>query len=113
MPSSIEFIVQTFYKSGVDKTDPSAYGRGTTDADKAAGNTSLQFHEGSHGTDYVDALKGFSFPASLAPGVVKESEFNGMMAFIKGLEPMSEQSTDETGYTQTQYYIDHPDKKPK
>ena len=113
MPSTIQFTVQTFYRAGVDKSDPSAYGRGTTDADKAAGNTSLQFHEGSHGTDYVDALKGFSFPASLAPGVVTESEFNGMMAFLKGLEGMSEQNTDEVGYTQTQYYIDHPEKKPK
>lgn len=113
MPSTIQFTVQTFYKQGVDKTDPSAYGRGTTDADKEAGNTSLQFHEGSHGTDYVNALKGFSFPASIAPGVVTESEFNDMMAFLKTLDEMSEQSTDEVGYTQSQYYADNPKKKPK
>lgn len=48
----INITIQTVYKQGVNKTATSAYGRGTTAADKAAGNTSLRFHEGSHG-DFV------------------------------------------------------------
>ncbi len=52
----ITLIVQTTYKEGVSAADPVKFGRGTTAEDKKAGNTSLRFHEGTHGSlgmDYV------------------------------------------------------------
>jgi hypothetical protein len=60
VPPGVE--IQTSYaasgsQAGADPlTATSAYGRGTTTADVAAGNTSLRFHEGSHGADYLAYL---------------------------------------------------------
>jgi hypothetical protein len=60
-PTPIVFI-QTRYGPGVTAASPSGYGRGTTPEDIAGGrlaprSTSLGFHEGSHGLDYVDFLE--------------------------------------------------------
>ncbi len=52
----IKLMIQTTYKEGVSPADPVKFGRGTTAEDKKAGNTSLRFHEGTHGSlgmDYV------------------------------------------------------------
>lgn len=43
-------------------TNTSAYGRGSTAADKAAGTTSLRFHESQHGQDFLDFLASHPFP---------------------------------------------------
>lgn len=48
--------IQTEYETGVTPSGPSAYGRGTTTEDKAAGNTSLRFHEGCHGVDFLEYI---------------------------------------------------------
>ena len=62
MPVTPGVEIQTSYaasgsQAGADPlTATSAYGRGTTTADVAAGNTSLRFHEGSHGADYLSYL---------------------------------------------------------
>ena len=58
----IKIIIQTVYRVGVNKNIVSAYGRGTTTEDKEAGNTSLKFHEGSHGTDYLQYIKQNPYP---------------------------------------------------
>jgi hypothetical protein len=44
--------IKTFFGRSAAASDRSAYGRGTTADDIAAGNTSLGFHEGNHGQDY-------------------------------------------------------------
>jgi hypothetical protein len=54
--------IQTFYGSGITSTSTSGYGRGTTPEDIAGGrvtprSTSVGFHEGSHGLDYVEFLQ--------------------------------------------------------
>jgi hypothetical protein len=58
--------VQSAYEVGrrEDPRDPgtSAYGRGTTAADIAAGTTSLQFHEAQHGLDYMEWIRTRPFP---------------------------------------------------
>jgi hypothetical protein len=46
----LQVTISTIYKKGVNPLANSAYGRGTTPSDIAAGRISLQFHEGSHGT---------------------------------------------------------------
>jgi Domain of unknown function (DUF4157) len=48
--------IKTFYGTRAASSDTSGYGRGTTAADIAAGNTTLGFHEGSHGQDYQDYI---------------------------------------------------------
>ncbi|MEO7312804.1 MAG: DUF4157 domain-containing protein [Chitinophagaceae bacterium] len=113
MPANILISIRTTYQPAVSKQDPSGYGRGTTTADQAGGNTTIQFHEGSHGTDYLVGAKAITFPASLQPGTVTKAEYDTMVAAIVQLGAGSIASTDDVGYTQTQYYIDHPDKKPK
>jgi hypothetical protein len=50
-------------QAGLDPlTAPSGYGRGTTAADVAAGNTSLHFHESRHGADFLDFIAAHPFP---------------------------------------------------
>jgi hypothetical protein len=46
--ATVEIGTQTTYRDPKDKSGTSAYGRGTTEADKKAGNTSLGFHEQQH-----------------------------------------------------------------
>lgn len=48
--------IKTFFGTGAMASDPSAYGRGTTAADRTAGDTSLGFHESRHGQDYQDYI---------------------------------------------------------
>ena len=43
-------------------TATSAYGRGTTTADVAAGTTTLRFHESRHGEDFLDFIATNPFP---------------------------------------------------
>jgi hypothetical protein len=113
MPSKLVLTIRTTYQPGVSPTFTSGYGRGTTEADKAAGNTSIGFHEGSHGTDYIKGAKAIAFPPSMQPGVITRAQFDSLLASLNKLGTDSVKSTDEVGYTQTQYYKDHPDKKPK
>jgi hypothetical protein len=54
--------IYTRYGPGVTAASPSGYGRGTTPEDIAGGrvtprSTSLGFHEGSHGLDFVDFME--------------------------------------------------------
>ena len=57
-----ELHVQTTYGSKADPAADSAYGRGHIQTDKAAGNSSLRFHEGNHGQDYIDYVKTHPLP---------------------------------------------------
>lgn len=54
--------IKTTYASGENAQSQSGYGKGTTAADKAAGTTTLGFHEGSHGTDYLAFLGSHPYP---------------------------------------------------
>jgi len=58
----ITLIVQTTYKPATDPAAPSKYGRGTTGSDKQSGNTSLRFHEGSHGSSAMDYVEVNALP---------------------------------------------------
>lgn len=59
---SITMTIQTTYGQGVTATSGSGYGRGTTPEDIQAGQTSLGFHEGRHGTDFLDYLQNNPLP---------------------------------------------------
>ena len=54
--------VQTVYGKNVSASSTSAYGKGTTATDIQAGETSLGYHEGSHGTDYLTYMKNNAIP---------------------------------------------------
>jgi hypothetical protein len=61
----IRMTIQTTYGVGAQAQDPSAYGRGTTEEDKQVGNTTLGFHEGQHGLNYLQYLKDNPLPKFL------------------------------------------------
>jgi hypothetical protein len=54
--------IRTTYGPDAKAADPSAYGRGTTAEDKKAGNTSLGFHEGQHGLNFLEYLRANRLP---------------------------------------------------
>ena len=61
-PPPPQATIQTTYGTGVTAASTSGYGRGTTPEDVAGGrvdqqSTSLGFHEGHHGLDYVEFLE--------------------------------------------------------
>ncbi len=51
------YVVQTTYGRGSQPNRRAAYGRGATPQDKAAGTTSLRFHEGRHGQAVLDFIR--------------------------------------------------------
>jgi hypothetical protein len=53
----VTFRVGTTYHRGARVGGQSAYGRGTTAEDVAAGTTTLGFHEGQHGQDVLDFIR--------------------------------------------------------
>jgi hypothetical protein len=61
--ATLEITIQTVYGPEVDPKSTSAYGRGTTKTDKKKKNTTLRFHEGSHGTFALNYLATHSVPS--------------------------------------------------
>lgn len=54
--------VRTTYRKEANPSAASKYGRGATEADKKAGNTSVRFHEGSHGSSAIDYIASHPLP---------------------------------------------------
>jgi hypothetical protein len=83
----VSMSIQTHYGEDVDPSAPSAYGRGTTAADIAAGTTSLQFHEGQHGLDYVQYLRDHPFPTFRGrKGMTVKAFGETVDAYLKAVE---------------------------
>ena len=72
--------IQTTYGPGASAADTSGYGRGTTDEDTEAGDTSLGFHEGSHGETTLDYLGGNPLPEFTGTVGMTEAEFEAARA---------------------------------
>lgn len=95
--------IQTVYGHGADPEADSAYGKGHIEKDKKEGNTSLRFHEGCHGQDYIDYVKGMPFPTISVEEPLTKKEFkkllkdwkNDVKTFQKDMEGMSKASTDD------------------
>lgn len=99
--------IQTNYARGSRPTDVSCYGRGTTDADVAAGDVTLGFHESCHRADYVRYLKTNPLPdpPELAIGMTEGAYKAAIAAFKKALADyrtditqQSRANTDEVGF---------------
>ena len=71
--------IQTTYGPGVSASSPSAYGRGTTAEDVSASDTSLGFHEGRHGLDYLAFLAANPFPVFTGTVGMAEADFTDAM----------------------------------
>ncbi|MFT3933664.1 MAG: DUF4157 domain-containing protein [Chitinophagaceae bacterium] len=56
-PLQISITIETNYGEGVVPSGPSDYGYGTRAADVKAKNTSIQFHEGSHGSLFIQCIQ--------------------------------------------------------
>jgi len=103
--------IQTFYGPGVDPAHDSMYGRGTTPADKEAGNTSLGFHESCHRKDFVDYLRKTPLPVFDGKLGTTESEFIragdawgvAIDKYLAGMDKYSARQTDEVGYKESEY----------
>jgi hypothetical protein len=97
--------VGTTYGRGVTSQTPSAYGRGTTREDIAAEHTSLGFHEGSHGTNFLDYLNSHPLPQfsgrsgmSVQDYQQAVSDYNTeMQQYQQDMEAESRRSTDCVG----------------
>lgn len=106
-PGTAQASIQTTYGSGATPAGSSGYGRGTTVADKAAGNTSLGFHEGNHGIDFMNYLAAHRFPDFTGRIGMTEPAFKAAIAtytaaakaYYASIKDYSVQQTDCVGYS--------------
>jgi hypothetical protein len=113
------FSVETHYGPGADPAGSSGYGAGTSAADKAAGNISLRFHEGSHGTVFIEAVKNnfAANPYPVFPGKIGDAKraferalpgygakVNAFRKVLTDAIDASVQKVDCVGKTIEQYY---------
>jgi hypothetical protein len=111
-PGALSVQIQSFFGSGATAASPSGYGRGTTPEDIAGGritprSTSLGFHEGSHGLDFVEFLQNNPPPAFTGSVGMTESDFkaaitawhNAISRYRKSAEDFSLRRTDCVGTT--------------
>ena len=75
--------IHTIYGKGVTAKSKSGYGKGTTTADVKAGNTSLGYHEGSHGTDFLNYVKNKAIPQFKGTVGMSIAEFKKAQAKYK------------------------------
>jgi hypothetical protein len=106
-----KITVQTVYGPNASATQISGYGRGTTAEDEAAGNITLGFHESCHRADYFRYLQtrllptftgkvGMTVPQYKQAGQAFQTAYK---AYFDQMGAESKASTDEVGYTLTQY----------
>lgn len=107
-----QITIRTAYGPGLSATSSSGYGRGTTAADQSAGNTSLGFHEGSHGRSYLDYLYNHPFPVFTGKSTMTVAQFRAAIrtwetavrAYNRELERFSELTVDCVGTSIETYY---------
>jgi hypothetical protein len=97
--------IKTEYGPGVTAASPSAYGRGTTKEDVKTGRTSLGFHEGNHGLDFMRYVQNHPLPRLMARKGMRVEDFQKarddyntkMQAYQSALEAYSKKLTDCVG----------------
>jgi hypothetical protein len=100
LPVAPEVRIQTTYAAagpqagGDPATVPSAYGSGTTTADRAAGRTSLRHHEGSHGTVFLQFFRTHPYrPFSGAVGMTRASWQAEQQAYLRAYAAWAREAT--------------------
>jgi hypothetical protein len=122
VPLSVKGVVSlhTRYGTGAAANQPSGYGRGTTDEDIKANNTSLGFHESCHRVDLLAYMAAQSLPTFTGTVGMTLDDFKQAGAdfrkrmddYFKAMQRQSEQNTDEVGYTKTKYEANGPKPSP-
>ncbi|MEX0317030.1 MAG: DUF4157 domain-containing protein [Ruegeria sp.] len=110
-PAAFRLTIQTTYGPGVTAASVSGYGRGTTARDQATGSTSLGFHEGEHGRDFITFLRNNPYPRfrgqngqSVAVFSARATQFqNALQRYIKRMSRASALATDCVGTTVDQF----------
>lgn len=87
-PPASSATIQTAYPSGMPGSGASGYGRGTTAEDMAGGkvnpqSTTLRWHEGHHGLDFVAYLKANPLPSFNGTSGMTRKKFNDAIATYK------------------------------
>ena len=77
--ATVTWTIQTNYKQGVKPTGQQSYGRGTTQDDIDQGHTTIGFHEGEHGRNFLDQLEQ-NAPPEFNPD---KKKFDGSWTFDK------------------------------
>ncbi|MGD8806624.1 MAG: hypothetical protein PVH65_12275 [Chloroflexota bacterium] len=98
-------VIQTLWGEGATAETEAEYGRGTAPEDIAAGKTNLGYHEGSHGTDYLEYMKTKDVPqfmgkkGMLTPDFEVETDkyVQGWMKFEADMDMFSKLRTDCVG----------------
>lgn len=98
----ITIRIQTTYASAARAGQISGYGRGTTAADKAAGNTSLGFHESCHRQDYIEYLTEHPVPTVNSQDGGTQAFDDAIKSYFDEMGTYSVNKTDETGATKTE-----------
>lgn len=106
-PSQVNVVIRTTYQRQAQAGDPSTYGRGTTTTDQASGDTSLGFHEGNHGTDYINFLQTSPLPVFSGTAGMSSREFRralrqfnrAMTKYFRDMARTSVLNTDCVGTT--------------
>ena len=112
------FTIRTIYGPDVTAKSKSAYGRGTTKDDITAGHTSLGFHEGNHGLDFIAYLKNQQLPKFTGKVGMSEQAYQTAMDVYKGkitaymttMDNTSQKETDCVGH-KADFCIEQPAKK--
>lgn len=71
----VTFEIVTSYEKGVPREGPSGYGRGTTAEDIRNKATSIRFHEGSHGEDFINFVRQHPYPVFTGANGMKVKDF--------------------------------------
>jgi hypothetical protein len=108
--------IQTVYGPGATAAQDSAYGRGTTKEDEAAGNTTLGFHESCHRADYLTFLKTKAMPTFGGKVGQTEQQYsaaitalsNAIAKYFTDMDRDSFVRTDEVGYKSSTYDANGP-----
>jgi hypothetical protein len=78
-PGAPTLRIVTTYGRGATPAGISGYGRGTTTEDVAAGDTSLGFHEGRHGLDFMRYITEHPFPVFTGTVGMAQADFDQAM----------------------------------
>lgn len=75
-----KLIIETVYAAKASAASTSEYGRGSLKKDIKEGHGTLGFHEGSHGTDFINYVTTHPFPEIVIESPISEDEYKALVA---------------------------------
>jgi len=102
-----KLIIQTVYGSRVTSSSLSEYGRGKIKSDT---NKTLGYHEGWHGTDYINYIKSNDFPMMVINEPISIKEYNKRVLELRSQIEKYAHDMEEKSKKDTDLVKDPPDK---